>query len=109
MALLWTIRRRCQEPIIIDLNDLKIKKISCGLAHSLLLSCDIDIYELGWNRFGQIGNGTQETQRFSIKFELNNKFIDNTSDAYYRISMSRSINGICYILGQFKGKNFLCP
>ncbi len=41
--------------------------ISCGLFHSLLISYDDDIYELGWNRFGQIGNGTQETQRFPIK------------------------------------------
>jgi alpha-tubulin suppressor-like RCC1 family protein len=45
------------EPIIIELNDLKIKKISCGRFHSLLLSCDGDIYAFGWNDFGQIGNG----------------------------------------------------
>jgi alpha-tubulin suppressor-like RCC1 family protein len=51
------------EPIIIELNDLKIKKISCGAYYSLLLSCDGDIYAFGSNRGGEIGNGTQEEQR----------------------------------------------
>ncbi len=82
------------EPIIIELNDLKIKKISCGREHSLLLSCDGDIYAFGWNRWGEIGNGTQEEQRFPIKLELNNKFIDIASHYYYPISMSQSFDGI---------------
>jgi alpha-tubulin suppressor-like RCC1 family protein len=35
------------EPIIIELNDLKAKKLSCCREHSLLLSCDGDIYAFG--------------------------------------------------------------
>ncbi len=42
------------EPTIIELNDLKIKKISCGAFHSLLLSCDGDICAFGWNRYGML-------------------------------------------------------
>jgi alpha-tubulin suppressor-like RCC1 family protein len=98
--------RRLSEPIIIELNNLKIKKISCGLAHSLLLSCDRDIYAFDWNEFGEVGNGTRERQRFPIKLELNNKFIDITSHPYYWISMSQSIDGIYYVWGLFKAKTF---
>ncbi|HEY6438133.1 MAG TPA: hypothetical protein VIY47_16195, partial [Ignavibacteriaceae bacterium] len=97
------------EPIIIELNDLKIKKISCGSQHSLLLSCDGDIYAFGSNDFGEVGNGTQEKQRFPIKLELNNKFIDIASHPLYRISMSQSIDGIYYVWGYFEDKKVFSP
>jgi RCC1 and BTB domain-containing protein len=74
---------------------LKIKKISCGGLHGLLLSCDGDIYAFGDNECGQVGNGTVKEQRFPIKLKLNNKFIDIASHEY--ISMSQSIDGICYV------------
>jgi alpha-tubulin suppressor-like RCC1 family protein len=85
------------EPIIIELNDLKIKKISFGEFHSLLLSCEGDIYAFGSIECGEVGNGTREIQRFPIKLELNNKFIDIASNPYYPISMSQSIDGIYYV------------
>jgi alpha-tubulin suppressor-like RCC1 family protein len=97
------------EPIIIELNDLKIKKISCGLGHSLLLSYDGDIYAFGLNDCGEVGNGTQEEQRFPIKLKLNNKFIDIALHPYYRISMSQSIDGIYYVWGGFEDENVLSP
>jgi hypothetical protein len=101
--------RHSSEPIIIELNDLKIQKISCGAFHSLLLSCDGDIYAFGWNYWGQVGNGTREGQRFPIKLELNKKFIDIASHPYYSISMSKSIDGIYYVWGWFEGKAVLSP
>jgi hypothetical protein len=97
------------EPIIIELNDLKIKKISCGLAHSLLLSSDEHIYAFGLNDFGEVGNGKIRVQKFPIKLELNNKFIDIASHPYYSISMSQSIDGIYYVFGKFQGKDVLSP
>jgi tRNA A-37 threonylcarbamoyl transferase component Bud32 len=101
--------KRSSVPIIIELNDLKIQKISCGRYHSLLLSCDGDIYAFGWNLFGEVGNGTRLRQRFPIKLELNNKFIDIASHTNYEISMSQSIDGIYYIWGRFEGKDVLSP
>jgi hypothetical protein len=97
------------EPIIIKLNDLKIKKISCGRLHNLLLSCDGDIYAFGWNGFGQVGLGTTINQRFPIKLELNNKFIDIASQTCYNISMSQSIDDIYYVWGLFESKPVLSP
>jgi hypothetical protein len=97
------------EPMIIELNDLKIKKISCGRDHSLLLSCDGDIFAFGWNYCGEVGNGTKIIQRFPIKLELNNTFVDIASHPYHWISMSQSINGIYYIWGDFEGKEILSP
>jgi hypothetical protein len=98
-----------REPIIIELNDLKIQKISCGAAHSLLLSCDGDIYEFGWNGFGEVGNGTEKEQRFPIKLELNNKFIDIASHFNYNISMSQSIDGIYSVWGELEDIYVLSP
>jgi hypothetical protein len=92
------------EPIIIELNDLKIQNISCGRHHSLLLSCDGHIYAFGGNGDGEVGNSTKIEQRFPIKLELNNKFIDIASHPDYSISMSESIDGIYYVWGRFEGK-----
>jgi serine/threonine protein kinase len=97
------------EPIIIELNGMKIKKISCGDWHSLLLSCDGDIYAFGRNYCGEVGNGTRDEQRFPIKLELNNKFIDIASRPFYSISMSQSIDGIYYVWGLFQLKPVLSP
>jgi hypothetical protein len=101
--------RHSSELIIIELNDLKIQKISCGLFHSLLLSCNGDIYAFGRNRYGEVGNGTGEKQKLPIKLELNKKFIDIASHPYYEISMSKSIDGIYYVWGDFKDKHILSP
>jgi hypothetical protein len=92
------------EPIIIELNDLKVKKIGCGAFHSLLLSCDGDVYAFGWNRCGEVGNGTRDKQRYPIKLELNKKFIDIASHPNHCISMSQSIDGIYYVSGKVKRK-----
>jgi alpha-tubulin suppressor-like RCC1 family protein len=97
------------EPIIIELNDLKIQKISCGAKHSLLLSCDGDIYAFGRNGWGEVGNRTLEIQRFPIKLELNNKFVDIASYTYSAISMSQSIDGIYYVWGMFEDNSVLSP
>jgi hypothetical protein len=98
------------EPVIIELNDLKIKKISCGYEHSLLLSCDGDIYAFEGNRFGEIGNGSKREQRIPIKLELNNKFIDIASHLNSpSISISQSIDGIYYVWGYSEDKNVLSP
>jgi hypothetical protein len=101
--------RHSIEPIIIELNGLKIQKISCGYSHSLLLSCDGDIYAFGGNIFGEVGNGTEEETRLPIKLELNKKFIDIASHPDYYTSMSQSNDGTYYVWGVFKGEQVLSP
>jgi hypothetical protein len=97
------------EPIIIKLNDIKIKKISCGPFHSLLLSCDGHIYAFGWNICGEVGIGTQVEQREPIKIKSCEKFIDIATHPYKCISMSKSIDNVFYFWGQFAGKSILKP
>lgn len=91
---------KCNEPIIVKLNDIKISKICCGPYHSLLLSCDGDICAFGWNKFGGVGNGNQEIQKVPIKLMLKNKFIDITSHSDKSLSVSLSREGIFYVWGE---------
>jgi hypothetical protein len=72
-----------------------------------LLSYDGDIYAFGDNSCGEVVNGTQIKQRFPIKLELNNTFIDIASHLYYWISMSLSIDSTYYVWGQFEGNKGL--
>jgi hypothetical protein len=97
------------EPIIIDLKDLKFKKISCGPYHSLLLSSDGDIYAFGSNRFGEVGNGTQGSHQESpIKVEHKNKVIDIATHNQNCISISQTESNDFYVWGNF-GDPVLTP
>src|SRR5690349_17347399 len=48
--------------LITSLENIRIKKISCGRDHSLLLSEDGLIYSFGFNQFGQLGLGNFDNQ-----------------------------------------------
>jgi hypothetical protein len=61
-----------------------------------------------WNGYGQVGNGTQN-QRFPIKLELKNKFIDIASHPCYCTTMSQSIDSTYYVRGEFEDKDVLGP
>jgi alpha-tubulin suppressor-like RCC1 family protein len=91
------------KPTIVSLNNkISIKKISCGLRHSLLLSCDENIY---W-----FGNNGCETQKTPKKLTINtNKFIDIASHYFYDISIALSVNGICYVWGKFGNQTLKVP
>jgi alpha-tubulin suppressor-like RCC1 family protein len=78
--------------IVILSNEIPIKKISCGLYHTLLLSSDGHIY---W-----FGNNGCEKQITPKKLTINsNKFIDIASDYNYFVSIALSVNGIYYVWG----------
>jgi alpha-tubulin suppressor-like RCC1 family protein len=81
------------EPSLVLLsNKIPIKKISCGLRHSLLLSREGHIY---W-----FGNNGIEIEITPKKLIINkNEFIDIASHYNHYISIALSVNGIYYIWG----------
>jgi alpha-tubulin suppressor-like RCC1 family protein len=86
-----------------------IMKISCGSAHSLLLSKDGNIYSFGNNKFGQIGNNNLRNQLFPQKISSPVKFIDIASHFRYDISIALSVNNIYYIWGKCGKENNMSP
>jgi alpha-tubulin suppressor-like RCC1 family protein/tRNA A-37 threonylcarbamoyl transferase component Bud32 len=93
-----------------DKNSNTFERISCGSNHSLLLSCDGDIYGFGNNICGQLGIDNREDQNFPIKIIIPNsdKFIDIASHFNYDISVGLSINGSYYVWGKC-GQTVLSP
>jgi alpha-tubulin suppressor-like RCC1 family protein len=87
---------------IIDENECNvfIKKISCGPAHSLLLSSDGSIYAFGRNKSGELGNQKEENELSPHRIKIETKFIDISSRWYQEISMALSQNGIYFIWGK---------
>jgi alpha-tubulin suppressor-like RCC1 family protein len=81
------------QPTFVSLNnEISIKKISCGLEHSLLLSREAHLY---W-----FGNNGIEKQMTPKKLTINtNKLIDIASHYNHYISIALSMNGIYYIWG----------
>jgi alpha-tubulin suppressor-like RCC1 family protein len=78
--------------IVLLSNEIPIKKISGGYEHSLILSCDGDIYWFGCN-------GVEE-QKTPKEIICENKFIDIASHNRYYISIALSMNGIYYVWGK---------
>ncbi len=76
-----------------------VTKISCGLAHSLLLSRDGDIYAFGRNNCGQIGNNCKINQLIPHKLYSSVKFIDIATHFRYHISIAVSVEKTFYVWG----------
>jgi alpha-tubulin suppressor-like RCC1 family protein len=87
---------------VIDENkcNVFIEKISCGSAHSLLLSSDGYIYAFGWNKYGELGNQNEENELSPHRIKIETKFIDISSYWNYDISIALSQNGIYYDWGK---------
>jgi hypothetical protein len=102
-------RENSNEPKLIEMNDIIIKKLSGGHSHSMLLSNNGDIYVFGDNYCGQLGIGSEEIQTKPMKLNHKNKFIDIASHFSDDISVSLSEDGIHYVWGYCRSKIILSP
>jgi RCC1 and BTB domain-containing protein len=79
-----------------------IADISCGAFHTLILTQTSELYAVGYNRFGQIGNGYNCDQFTPIKITLNSfeseKIVSITCGYYH--SMALTQNGRVYSWGK---------
>jgi RCC1 and BTB domain-containing protein len=97
-------------PMKINLSeDLKIKSISCGIAHSLLLTTDGDIYAFGCNKFCLLGNETQFCQSNPIKINDSQKFKEIACHNMKNISVAKANNDYCYVWGECEKESFSKP
>jgi tRNA A-37 threonylcarbamoyl transferase component Bud32 len=96
---------------VIDENkcNVFIEKISCGSAHSLLLSSDGNIYAFGSNEFGELGNQKEENESSPQRIKIETKFIDISSRWIESISIALSQDGIYYNWGQCGEKRIRTP
>jgi alpha-tubulin suppressor-like RCC1 family protein len=87
---------------VIDENkcNVFIEKISCGYAHSLLLSSDGNIYAFGRNLSGELGNQKEENELSPQRIKIETKFIDISSHWRENISIALSQNGVYYNWGK---------
>jgi hypothetical protein len=100
----YELSQNINEPFIIEMNDIKIKKIICGKQYCLFLSYDGDIYAFGVNEYGEVGNGNREKHKLPVKLNHEKKFTDIASHPSHNISMSLSSDGEYYVWGEcFKG------
>lgn len=88
-------------PFQLVLNPMpEFKSISCGAFHTMLLTVDGEIYTFGFNKFGQIGNGSTEKQSIPIKIKASVKFTEIVSHFDTNISVAKSENGF-YVWGRY--------
>ena len=88
------------KPVLIeDLKDVKIKQISCGSKHTLVLTFDRTVYGWGDNRYGQIGCGKELGDKISgITHVKSLKKIEHVHCAFSK-SFALTDNGMVYSWG----------
>ena len=94
------------EPMTIEMpGNIFIKQISCGRAHSLLLSTDGHIYSFGLNSHGQLGDGSTSKKMSPILIESDIKFTEIF--AFEDISMALSEDNKVYVCGRLRDETQL--
>ena len=91
--------KKSNKPILIEMNEIIIEKISCGRNHNLLLSREGDIYVFGDNSDGQLGTGDREKIVYPQKLNHSEKFTDISSHSHENISIFVSDKNVFYIWG----------
>ena len=89
----------CKPLLIEDLNDIIIEQISCGSAHTLVLSNDGMVYGWGSNRYGQIGCGKELGEHLSVITKLKKLTYIKQVHCSYRRSFALTDNGMVYSWG----------
>ena len=93
------------KPVLIeDLNDINIKKISCGSAHTLVLTSDGMVYGWGGNSGGQIGCGKELGENISVITQMGSLHKIKEIHCSFCRSFALTDNGMVYSWGQ----NNLC-
>eukprot|EP01129_Flabellula_baltica_P007556 TRINITY_DN2959_c0_g1_i1.p1 TRINITY_DN2959_c0_g1~~TRINITY_DN2959_c0_g1_i1.p1 ORF type:complete len:473 (-),score=135.46 TRINITY_DN2959_c0_g1_i1:53-1441(-) len=89
---------------ILEDNEAKIKKISCGRLHTVLLTEDGDVYTWGNNTKGQLGLGLplEETISVPTKLALNKTIVDVASGPFHTLLLTE--NGDVYGFGANKDR-----
>jgi alpha-tubulin suppressor-like RCC1 family protein/serine/threonine protein kinase len=84
-----------------SMNNIMVKKISCGFKHSLLLTENGDIYAFGSNNLGQLGNSNQKNLNTPTKINNKIKYIDIATNKSSKKSLAFSTNGVYYLWGYY--------
>ena len=94
------------KPVLIeDLNDIKVKQISCGYGHTLVLTSDGMVYGWGLNSLGQIGCGKELGEYISVIVNLESLPKIETIHCSFWTSFALTDNGMVYSWGLNKWYN----
>ena len=75
-------------PLILPFNNNKVKQISCGAYHTLLLTINYQIYSFGHSDFGQLGLGNFDNRNKPKLLEFNKKIIYVCCGDYHSIILT---------------------
>lgn len=102
-------------PLLVNsLCNKKIKQISCGFFHTLILLKDNSVYSLGDNKYGQLGIGNRQESKIPVKVNIDN-IIQISCGSYHSLALDKFGNaytwgfGEMYQLGNGEDKDELFP
>ncbi|CAG9320323.1 unnamed protein product [Blepharisma stoltei] len=100
-------RELCKNPVQVDFEE-KIKKVCCGVFHTLIIDENSNVYAMGGNSFGQLGIGNKNSSVIPVKIEkLTGKNIIDISAWTHSGAISSS--GEIYLWGSGIFGEFLFP
>ncbi|CAB3379992.1 Hypothetical predicted protein [Cloeon dipterum] len=92
------------------LEGITITRIFCGYLHALALSNDGKVYSWGWNKYGQLGNGTkQRSHKPTLIFGNFGRIRDVAARYSYNVSAAVTEADEVFAWGTFNGEENLIP
>ena len=82
------------------ISGVKFHQIAAGSDHVIAIGSDDELYTLGWNGCGQLGDGTHNTSKIPLKIELASGIKPTQIAAGYNQSMAIGNDGELYTWGE---------
>ncbi|XP_066090788.1 RCC1 and BTB domain-containing protein 2 isoform X3 [Saccopteryx bilineata] len=95
---------------IAALQGIRVQRVACGYAHTLVLTDDGQVYAWGANSYGQLGTGNKNNQSYPTPVVVEkDRIIEIAACHSAHTSAARTQGGHVYMWGQCRGQSVSLP
>ncbi|XP_028903699.1 RCC1 and BTB domain-containing protein 2 isoform X2 [Ornithorhynchus anatinus] len=95
---------------IAALQGIRVQRVTCGYAHTLVLTDEGQLYAWGANSYGQLGTGNKSNQSYPIPVPVEkDRIIEIAACHSAHTSAAKTQSGHVYMWGQCRGQSVTLP
>ncbi|NWU93491.1 RCBT2 protein, partial [Upupa epops] len=92
------------------LQGVRVQRVACGYAHTLVLTDEGQIYAWGANSYGQLGTGNKSNQSYPTTVTVDkDRVIEIAACHSAHTSAAKTQSGQVYMWGQCRGQSVILP
>ncbi|XP_030420926.1 RCC1 and BTB domain-containing protein 2 [Gopherus evgoodei] len=95
---------------IAALQGIRVQRVACGYAHTLVLTDEGQLYAWGANSYGQLGTGNKSNQSYPAPVTVDkDRVIEIAACHSVHTSAAKTQGGHVYMWGQCRGQSVILP